>query len=342
MPILEGILIKAEGDHLQLVATDLEMSIECRVPAQVETEGSVVLDAKTIGPIVRKLPGDQLVYNTDEHGLARVQGGRSRFTVHTMSADDFPALPDVPAEQMWRLGQGTLKRMIRHTVFAAAVDDARPFLTGVCVEVEGNEIRLIATDSSRLAFHKGSLLNQAERPGSGIVPARALVELTRILDNDSDAEVELLVTESQAVFRVGGIELISRVIEGQFPAYRRVFPEDQPVTMRVDRQELLGAVERVSLIARRNTPVAKLTVSEGTLSLNSSESETGQAFEELDVDHQGEDGEAAYQTRYLIEALRAMDCDEVAFKLGEGLKQGSIAPVDDDNYLYIVMPVRVG
>lgn len=342
MPILEGILIRAEGDRLHLVATDLEMSIECYVPARVQQEGEAVLSGRVIGQIVRKLAGEEVVYKTAENGTASIESGRSRFSVNTMSADEFPSLPEVDESVMWRIGQGALRRMIRHTAFAAASDDSRPFLTGVLVEVEGDEIRLVATDSSRLAFHKGKLLAPAAEKASAIVPVRTLSELMRVLDSDDDSEVEFSVTGTQAVFRLAGVQVISRVIEGQFPDYRRVFPGEQPTRIRLDRTELLDAVERVSLVARRNTPVVKLKVSGGSLQLTSSEAEVGQAFEELTVEHEGADGETAYQSRFLVDALKAMDSDEVRVEVGEGLRQGNISPVESDDYLYIVMPVRVG
>lgn len=342
MPILEGIYVKAQQDRLTLVATDLEMSIECVVPARVEREGAAVLSGKVFGQIVRKLAGDQVSYRTAESGVAEIVSGRSRFTVHTMAEDEFPSLPEIDEEEMWRISQGALRRMIRHTSFAAAADESRPFLTGVFVEVEGDEIRLVATDSNRLAFHKGKLAAGATRPRSGIVPVRTLSELMRILDAGEESDVEFVVSQSQAVFRTPSVQVISRVIDGQFPDYRRVFPKDQPTRFRIDRDEFLAAVDRVSLITRRGTPVVRLAVTGENLVLTSREAETGQAYEELTVVKEGEDNETAYQSRYLTEALRAMDSDEIEVTLGHGLKQGSIVPAGDENYVYIVMPVRVG
>lgn len=342
MQILEGIYIKAQGDRLLLVATDLEMSIECYVPATVVQEGEAVLGSKVFAPIVRKLAGDDLVYRTNESGVAQIESGPSRFTVHTMVADEFPALPEIESEEMWRISQAELRRLIRHTAFAAAVDDSRPFLTGVFIEVEKEEIRLVATDSSRLAFRRGKLLEETNQSRSGIVPVRALSELMRILDSDDESVVEFHITESQAVFRVAGVQMISRVIEGQFPDYRRVLHTEQPTRFRLDRSQLLAAVERVALIARKSTPVVRLSVQGESLSLSSREAEVGQAYEELAISKEGEDMETAYQARYLTDVLRAMDADEVQVSLGDGLKQGSVTPVGDEDYVYIVMPVRVG
>lgn len=343
MEILEGIYVQAQGDRLLLVATDLEMSIECYVPARVTREGAAVLSSKVFGQIVRKLAGDEVAYRTDEGGVAQIRSGRSEFSINTMVEDNFPALPEIDGEEMLAINQGALRRLIRHTSFAAAVDDSRPFLTGVFVEVEGDEIRLVATDSSRLAFRKGKLVKETNEPRSGIVPVRTLNELMRILDDDEDTDVEFSITPSQAVFRLPNVRMISRVIDGQFPDYRRVFPSDQPTKLRINRAEFLAAVERVALVARRSTPVVRLSVTGDQLALSSREADVGQAYEELTVaGKEGEDNQTAYQARYLTEALRAIDTEEVVIGLGEGLKQGSIVPVGDEDYLYIVMPVRVG
>lgn len=342
MPILEGILIEADGDGLRMVATDLEMSIECRVPAYVEESGAAVLGGRMFGQLVRKLPADQVLYASNGARTAEITSGRSRFNIHTMDPDDFPTLPEIGESEMWRIKQGALRRMIRHTAFAAAFDDSRPFLTGVFIEVSGEEISFVATDSSRLSYYKAALAQGASEPRSGIVPVRALQELVRILGGDNDAEVEFAVTPSQAEFRADGIQMISRVIEGKFPDYKRVFPAEYAAKIKVARGELLDAVERVSLVARRNPPVVKLSVEGGSLSLTSQEAEVGESYEELSVEHEGADMETAYQSRYLVDVLRVLDSDEVEVRLGEGLKQGSVTPVGDDDYLYIVMPVRVG
>lgn len=342
MPILEGILITAGTNELRLAATDLEMSIECSVPAQIDTGGAVALSGKVIGQIVRKLGGDEVVYKAGERGIAHIESGRSRFSVHTLPEEEFPALPEVEGERMWRIRQGTLKQMIRQTAFATASDDSRPFMTGVLVEVEGDQIRMVATDSYRVAYREDKLLEPAPEPSSAIVPVRALQELLRILDSDDEAEVAFSVSRSQAVFRLNGAQLISRVIEGQFPNYRGVFPGDQPSKIRLSREEFLEAVERVSLVARRNAPVVKLKFSEETLHLSSREAEVGEAYEEVSVRLEGPEVETAYQSRYLTDVLRAMDADEVLIELGDGLRQGKFSPAGQDGYIYIVMPVRMG
>lgn len=342
VPATAGILIQAQDNKLRFVATNLEMSIECHVPAQVNRPGEVLLEGKVISQIVRKLAGDEVSYTLRDNKTVRIQSGRSTFTVNTMDADEFPVLPEIEESMVCQIPQSDFHRMIRHTIFAAAADDSRPFLTGVLIEVDNDSVTCVATDSSRLSCFKVNIEESAGSQMTGIVPVSSLTELMRILDADEESALEFAVTSSQAVFSLPGMRMISRVIEGQFPDYRRVFPDEIPSKFTISRQEFLGAVERVSLIAQRNAPIVRMKLEEGTLSLASAEAEVGEAFEELAVTQEGNDHETAYQARYLLDVLRAMDDDEVEMGLGDGLKQGSIRSVKGDEFAYIVMPVRVG
>jgi len=340
-PILEGILVKAEQDGLQLLATDLELSIECFVPARVQAQGAAVLSSKVSGQIIRKWGSDEGAYKTDPQGVAHIESGRSRFMVHTMVDDEFPTLPEIEEKPVCRIGQGTLRRMIRKTAFAAASDDARPFLTGVLVEAEGDELRLVATDSSRLAFHQGKLESPLDGSVSCILPVRTLTELMRLL-GDHDSEVQFSLSPRQAVFRLAGVQIVSRVIEGQFPDYGRALQAVQESKFVGDRHEILAAVERASLVARKSAPVIRLSAEGPVLTLTSREAEVGQAYEEVEIEIETVPGNASYQARFLIDVLRALESEKVRFELGDGLKQGRIVGLDERDYTYIVMPVRVG
>lgn len=341
MPELEGIQLTAEEGRLRLVATDLELAIKCYVSADVATPGQAVLNGKVFGQIVRKLGGEDVSFRTDAAGVAVIQSGKSKFTVHTMAHDQYPALPPVDDEAMLRVTQKQLREMVRRTIFATSVDDSRPFLTGVLVEVDQEEIRLVATDSSRLAFHRGRLLEPSEKSTSAIIPVRTLTEIMRLL-GDTDAQVLFSLSPGQAVFQLDGVQVISRVIDGQFPDYARAMQGTQESKFVVDRHTLLAAVERVALIVTRSAPVIRFTLEGDLLSLSAREAEVGDAFEELEVESLGPDGAAAYQARFISEMLKAVDCEKVRVELGEGLRQGRLVGVGEDDYTYIVMPVRVG
>lgn len=361
MPVLKGILIEAEEGHLRLVATDLELGVECVIPAQITAGGRVVLDGKVFTQIVRKLDGEQVSFSAGEASMISIEGGLARFNLHTLPHEEFPNLPSVGQEAFWHMTQKDLRRMIRETIFAAASDESRPALTGAMMEINDNEVRMIATDVSRLAYRSCPLLvpenpedngPSGEQPvdqvrrtkaESAIVPARAMQEIMRMLGTDEKSEVEFVIADNQAVFRVPGVTLVSRLIEGDFPDYRRAFPGEQPTRMRLPRASFLAAVERAALIARHSMPpIVTLTASEEHLAISSREPDVGQVYEELPAKLEGAPSEASYQAYFLTEVLRAVDANDVILELGDGLRQGSIRVVGDDDFLYILMPIRVG
>lgn len=343
VPILTGILLTADSNKLHLVATDLELGVECFVPAQVSSAGTAVLEGKVLGQIARKLEGELVSYAADEAQMASLESGLARFNLHTLPADEFPTLPTVTASSFWRMRQRDMKRMIRQTIYAAATDESRPNLTGVFLEVEGDELRMVATDVSRLAFRRAKLLAPATETSTALIPARAMQELMRMLATDDNSTVDFVVADNQAVFRIDEVTLTSRLIEGQFPDYRRAFPAEQPTKLRLPRAALLSAVERAALIARRSIPpIITLTADGECLAISSREPDVGQVYEEVAALREGQPAEASYQAYFLTEALRAIDSDEVIMEMGEGLKQGSLRAVGDADYLYVLMPVRVG
>jgi DNA polymerase-3 subunit beta len=342
-PVLAGIYLEAKDDQLKMVATDLELSIECFVPAVVIEPGKTVLDGKVLSQIVRKLDSEDVAYTSMDASMGRIEGGKARFSLHTLDVDDYPTLPKTPEEKFWRISQKTFKRMVKQTIIAVSTDDAQPNLNGVLMEVENDELRMVATDINRLAYKRGKLAEPTDVVAKHIIPTRSLHELTRLLSGEDDSELEFMIAGTQVVFRMGSTTIISRLIEGDFPEYRRAFPQAQPTRFRLNRTAFLAAVERASLIARRSVPpVVKLVASADTLTVSSQEAQVGQVYDEVSGANDGEPGEATYQAYFIMEALRAMDTDEVIMEIGEGLRQGSIRPVGESDYLYVLMPVRVG
>lgn len=339
---LEGIYIKAEGNRLILFATDLEISIEAHVEADVDVGGEAVLESKVFGQIVRKLSGEHVTYDTDSSGIVAIKSGRSNFSLHPMALEQYPDMPQVDERPVWTIDQASVRRMIRKTIFAVAKDDSRPYLSGSLVEVDGDEIRIVSTDSSRLAFHRGEFPGRVDQLTSAIIPSRTLSELVRVLSDDEEATLEFSLTPREVLFRLPNVRIISRVIEGRFPDYSRALDDIQVYRMVVDRRALLDAVERVALIAKRSAPVIRFTLEQGILTLTAREADVGEAVESIEVEHETEDGHASYQARFLMDVLKVMESDRVKFEFGEGLQQGRVIGLDEQNYTYIVMPVRVG
>ncbi|MBO8141795.1 MAG: DNA polymerase III subunit beta [Firmicutes bacterium] len=343
MSILTGILIEARAERLRLVGTDLELGIECTVDAQVGSEGTAVVDARLLSQLIRKLPGDEVQVETESgSGTAVIRSGRAEFSLHTRPATDFPPLSGPEAPERWRVEQRLLRDMIRQTAFAAAVDEHRAFLNGVLFEAEGNALRLVATDSNRLAYREGVLEEPISSPRKILVPARAAQEAARMLSPDASEPAEIAAGDNQVTISAGNARLVSRLLEGQFPNYRQVLPQAQPIRTRIGRQEFHAAVERAALLSRKGPAVVVVAARQGLLTLSAREADVGRSEEAIEIVHEGEDGETAYQARFLLDVLRVIDSDEVRLEFTEGDKPGVIKPADREDYLCLIMPVRLG
>lgn len=340
-PLLSGIYVEARDGQVRLVATDREIGIERIIEAEVEEPGESVVDGKVFSGLVRKLPGEQVSWQVENEGQARIESGRARFMLQTRPGHDFPRLPTLP-ETAYRIAQRELRTMIRHTLFATAREESRPFLTGVLIEIEGDRIALAATDANRLALRKGQLLSSEGEPIRVIVPAKSLAEVLRLLTGDEEAFVDFSVHNNQILFGLPHAKFVSRLIEGQFPDYQRVFPAELLVTLRVDRGEFLAAVDRAALVTRNGSSFVRLGVEDGTLVVSASEAEIGQAREEIPVEQEGENLEMSYQARFLSDVLRVIEQEQVVVQMGKDLQPALIHGVDDELYRYVVMPVRVG
>lgn len=340
-PLLSGILVDASADRVRLVATDREIGVERIVPAKVDQPGRWVVDGKLFSGIVRKLPATEITWRMQGEGQAVVESGRARFTLQTRSAEEFPQLTEMP-ETFWRISQNELRSMIRHTAFATAREESRPLLTGVLLEIGDDEISLAATDANRLALRKGRLLQGGENEASAVVPAKSFNEVVRLLSNDPEGFIDFGIQGNEIIFALPEMKFVSRLIEGQFPDYRRVFPAELPVRFRIERGAFLDAVDRAALVTRNGTPFVRLSVGNNSLAVTASEAEVGQAHEEIPVEQEGDDLEMSYQARFLMDVLRVIDQDQVDVQMGKDLLPAVIHGVDDDAYRYVVMPVRVG
>lgn len=339
-PSLTGIHLDAKGDRLHFAATDLELGIACSIGADIQAEGDIILDARYFGQIVRRLPGEEVSLEILEDGRARVGAGRVEYTVRTIRGAEFPGVPEMAGTAWMRLPEAALRAMIRQTAYAAASDASRAFLTGVLMEAEEQRARFVATDSNRLALREAALEGPPAREGKAIVPARALQELLRILQEREDL-VEIALWDNQAGFQVGTTRLVTRLIEGQFPNYQHVIPQENDVAVTIDRLTFIDALERAGLLAKRGPAVATLSVEDGLLRIQAREADVGQVTEELDVKQEGKPVENAYQVRFLLEALKAMEADEVTLNMNAGDRQAMLTAADDPGFLYILMPVRL-
>jgi DNA polymerase-3 subunit beta len=336
MPVLSGIRAQLAGNALQLTGSDTDLTIEVAITVNGEGDGVVVLPGKLAGEIVRALPPGAVAVDIDDEE-ATITAGRADFTIRILPAEEYPRLPE-PSGDPLTISASNLATALRQVVTAASSDDARPILTGVLLAAEEGGLRLVATDSYRLAVRDlpgAAVLSEGQQV---LVPSRALSELARVLAGADN--VELRLGERDASFQVGTIRLTTRLIEGEFPNYRGLIPASYPNRLTVGREALLEAVRRVKLMAREATPVRMVMRTDG-LELVAITQDVGQAHEELDAKYEGTELTVAFNPEYLLDGIEVTPGDEVVVSTLDALKPAVIRSTDGGDFLYLLMPVRV-
>lgn len=336
LPVLSGLRLSLSGNQLRLTGSDLDLTITTEILVNGEVDGVSVLPAKFAVDIVRSLEGGAIEVETDGED-ARISGGRSNFRLHTIPADEFPNLID-PAGEKVVLQSADLAEGLKQVVRAASTDESRPILTGVLLAAEGHGLRMVSTDSYRLAVRDLPGTTALREGQTVLVPSRALNELARALHDDTD--VTLVLGERDASFQVGDLHLTTRLIEGEFPNYRGLIPTAQPNRLHVDRQALLDAVRRVRLMARENSPV-RLTMTTGLLELRAVTLDVGEASEQIDATYDGDELTVAFNPEYLLTGLEVTPGDEISLETVDSLKPALLRSTENANFLYLLMPVRV-
>ncbi|MBW3643918.1 MAG: DNA polymerase III subunit beta [Actinobacteria bacterium] len=346
LPVLSGVKAELKGDSLVLTGSDLDLTIQVSVTVAGEADGVAVLPARLAADIVRALEPGAVHVEVGE-SEARIASGRSHFGVRLLPADDFPRVADAPADEV-TLDAGALVEALRQVVPAASHDDARPILTGVYMTAEADGLRLVATDSYRLAVRDLSGVSVLAEGQSVLVPSRALGELARLLGDAG--EVSLRLGERDATFEAGefaagggsgtGTRLTTRLIEGQFPNYRQLIPESSANRLTVGREPLLDALRRVKLLAREATPV-RLSLGPDGVELSAVTQDVGQAEEGIDAKYEGAEMVIAFNPEYLADGVEAVEGDEVSLETTDALKPAVVRSVERGDYLYLLMPVRV-
>jgi DNA polymerase III subunit beta len=336
LPVLSGVRVELQGDVLRLTGTDLELTISVEVAVSGGGDGVAVLPGRLAGDIVRALPPGSVDVEVDADE-ARIAAGRSEFSLRVLPADEYPRITEPTGEPV-TLASAELATALSQVVRAASSDDARPILTGVLLAAEPSGLRLVATDSYRLAVRDlpgTTVLAEGQRV---LVPSRALQELARVLSTGDSLTVRL--GERDASFEVGGTRLTTVLIEGEFPPYERLIPQTQSNRLTVGRELLLEAVRRVKLLAREATPV-RLSMSPDGLELVAITQDVGQAHESLDAKFEGTDLTVAFNPEYLVQGIEVAPGDEVTVETVDALKPALLRCPDHPDFLYLLMPVRV-
>ncbi len=342
LPVLANVLLRTEDAGLKLTATNLEIGVTYWVPGKIETDGATTVPARLLTDLVGSLPGSEKV-DLELQGPDTLHIRCGRFATHVkgIDADEFPTIQTAGERPTTRISQKLLKRALDETVFAAASDEARPILTGVLARFEGGRLTLAAADNYRIAVRTIDILDPVEAV-SVVIPARALNELSRILsDTDDPVELVLATARNQVLFHLDGIDLVSRLIDGQFPNYQQVLPAGRATRTEFDREELLRAVRPAALIASSSANIVKLQVGgEGAGITVTATAEVGDYTGEVEATVEGDATTIAFNARYLNDVLGNVATDRFSLDLNGPLSPGVFRPVGDDAYVHVVMPVR--
>lgn len=339
LPVLAGVRMEVAGDTLTVTGTDLELTIRLSVEVGGDVDGAAVVPARLVGDIVKALPAGAVEVSlaSDGDGAMSISAGRSEFSVRPLSLDDYPAQAE-PAGEAVTLSAETMSDALRQVVRAASTDDARAVLTGVLLASEDEGVRMVATDSYRLAVRD---LPDSSVLGSGqkvLIPGRALNELQRLMGDEENLTVRF--GEREATFEAGSTRLSTRLIEGDFPNYRNLLPSEYPNLLTVSKASMLEAIRRVKILAQDSTPV-RLRLGGDTVQLTAITQDVGEAAETIDASYDGAEMEVAFNPDYLSAGIDAIDADDVTLATMDPMKPAVLRGAGDDEYLYLLMPVRV-
>lgn len=338
VPILGNVLIETEkGNKLTFKGTDLEIGLSCTVEAEIEAEGSITIPARKLLEIARELPDGQVEVTVAKNNAVNIKSGKSFFKLMGLSKEDYPKLPEFSLDKAVEVDQATLKEGFSLTSFAISYDETRYVLNGVLFSLSEGNMRFVATDGRRLAFiHKKDPENKSQKLEM-IVPAKTVGELQKILS--WEGKVKVIQTQNQVIFHLGDIYLVSRLIEGNFPNYEQVIPKQEKTFTNANREALLQAVKRTSVLTSLESPAVKLDFVKGKILISSRSPNLGEAKEELMADVNGEEVAVGFNPNYLIDVLKNLDVDEISISLSDPDKPGLLKA--KDGYLYVIMPMQI-
>ena len=338
--LLEGLLFETEDDGIKISGYDLKTGIVTSVPAQVNQAGGIVLNARLFTDIIRKMPGNMITISVNSNFVATISSEMSVFDILGSPTSDYPELPIVDGQESFEICESVLKKMISQTNFAVSDNESRPIHTGALFESNKGELTIVALDGFRLALRRETIDDVKAPAFSVVVPGIALNELEKIT-SDGDRVVTVTLGAKHIMFSMSDTVLISRRLEGEFLNYRHSIPQSSKYKVKVNKNDFIASVERVSLIISDNlkSPVRCL-VSDGIIKLSST-SALGKASDECIIDGDAEDIEIGFNDRYLLDALKAAPAEVVTLELNSGVNPCIITPTDGNSFLYMVLPVRL-
>ena len=350
LPILANVLLRKHGEMIQLITSDLEIQI--RTTAQLggdDGDFSTTVGARKLIDILRTMPADQIVSLESSQNRLILKGGKSKFTLQTLPAEDFPLVQEAPSfGTAFKVPQKTLKNLLDQVAFAMAVHDIRYYLNGILFVAEGRQLSLVATDGHRLAFSSAKLDTDVPNKQEVILPRKTVIELQRLLSDASVPEgqdapmIEMQFAPNQAKFSFGAMEFVTKLVEGKFPDYNRVIPKNHKNSVTLGRAPLLASLQRTAILTSEKFKGVRLNFEPGTLRVASNNAEQEEAVDELDIDYGGDAIEIGFNVTYLIDALANMSQQEmIKIELQDANSSALVTLPDDTNFKYVVMPMRI-
>jgi DNA polymerase-3 subunit beta len=341
LPILANVLIRKTGSQLQLTTSDLEIQI--RTTAELDGDSgnfTITVGARKLIDILRSMPNDQMVSLESAQSKLILKGGKSRFTLQTLPAEDFPLVQDAASfGPSFSVPQKVLKELLNQVSFAMAVHDIRYYLNGILFVAEGKQLSLVATDGHRLAFSSATLDVEVPRQ-EVILPRKTVLEMQRLL-SDKEGAIEMQFAGNQAKFSFEGMEFVTKLVEGKFPDYNRVIPKNHKNIITLGRVPLLASLQRTAILTSEKFKGVRLNIEPGTLRVASNNAEQEEAVDELDIDYAGDAIEIGFNVTYLIDALSNMEQDMVKIELSDSNSSALLTIPDDAAFKYVVMPMRI-
>ena len=342
LPILSNVLLKASEKRLELTATDLDVTVSCSVEADVRSPGSTTIPVKKFFGICRELGHFEIELETDERNVCTLSAGNSYYRINGLAAEDFPPLPQFSERKHVELPQEKLRSMLRRTAFAISTDESRYVLNGIFHSLKNHKVTLVATDGRRLALVEEEVDVAPESEGEFIVPTKAINELTRLLQPAGDVSIRY--TDNQVAYTLTGekspqVLIVSKLVEGNYPNYRQVIPTEFKERVQLAREELLQALRRAEIMTSDKSNSVKLSFTKNNLAITANTPEVGEARESLAINYKGIDVAIAFNPTFLMDPLKALECDEVFLELSDELSPGVVKT--NTPFLYVIMPMRM-
>ncbi|MBU4488044.1 MAG: DNA polymerase III subunit beta [Candidatus Omnitrophica bacterium] len=337
LPILSNILLETTGSGLSIVGTDLDVGIIATIPVNISAAGSITLPAKRFADIIKELPESSVTISVKKNNMAHITCENTQFKIMGIPKDEFPKLPEFKNKDAVKLDQSLLKNMLSMTAFAMSRDETRYILNGVHMLIKKNTIRMVATDGRRLALIEKEATLEKNIEKSIIIPTKAVQELLRNLKDDGEVTVSF--SENQMMFNLGDIVIISRLIEGEFPNYEQVIPKEVKEKIVVDREKLLLATKRASLLTTPDSQAVKIDVEKDKMVVSKNSPDIGEAREEISVDYKGPSLSIGFNPNYIMDALKNLNEETIGFEIQDPEKPGVIRT--KEKYIYVVLPMQL-